>query len=144
MIVNLHRLGDLAEEMVNGMNSVSLVVKENTAATEEMTTGAGKVAQAIEEIAGISEENSAAAEEVSATVEEVTAQAEEVTASAQSLSEMAQELQVLVAQFRLPADRVYAAEPWGIIASTPSVAAKVVAVGGDGYGQEELPLAASD
>jgi hypothetical protein len=136
MIVNLHRLGDLAEEMVNGMNSVSLVVEENTAATEEMTTGAGKVAQAIEEIAGISEGNSTAAEEVSATVEEV-------TTSAQSLSEMAQELQALVAQFRLPTDRVRALSKAEGRTELPR-AVRVVVAGGDGHEQGELPLVASD
>jgi methyl-accepting chemotaxis protein len=83
------------------MDSVSAVVEENTAATEEMAAGSGEVTHAIENIASVSEENSAAVEEVSASAEEMSAQVEEVTASAQSLAEMAAGLRAVIAQFKL-------------------------------------------
>jgi methyl-accepting chemotaxis protein len=83
------------------MDSVSAVVEENTAATEEMAASSTEVTHAIENIASVSEENSAAVEEVSASAEEMSAQVEEVTASAQSLADMAQALQQVVAQFKL-------------------------------------------
>ena len=87
------------------MDSVSAVVEENTAATEEMAASSNEVTQAIENIASVSEENSAAIEQVSASAEEMSAQVEEVTASAQSLSEMAHALQEVVAQFKLETGR---------------------------------------
>jgi len=94
-------MGNLNEEMMVSLNTVSAVVEENTAATEEMSASANEVAQAIENVASISEENSAAMEEVSASTEEMSAQAEELTASAQSLSEMAVSLRKLIEQFKL-------------------------------------------
>ena len=94
-------MGNLNEEMMVSLNTVSAVVEENTAATEEMSASANEVAQAIENVASISEENSAAMEEVSASTEEMSAQAEELTASAQSLSEMAVSLRTLIEQFKL-------------------------------------------
>jgi methyl-accepting chemotaxis protein len=90
-----------SSELVSAMESVSAVVEENTAATDEMNTSAGKVTSAMENIASISEENSAAVEEVSASAEEMSAQVEEVTASAQSLTEMAESLSRVAARFKL-------------------------------------------
>ena len=101
---------ELSTEMVNATDTVSAVVEENTAATEEMAAGAGSVMQSIENIASVSEENSAAVEEVSASAEEMSAQVEEVTASAQSLADMAQGLRQIVAQFKLSNSGVQAVE----------------------------------
>jgi hypothetical protein len=64
-------------------------------------------------------------------VEEVSAQVEEVTASAQSLAAMAQELEALVAQFKLPDVRAYAATPRATLAP-------VTSDGGDGQERAEL------
>ena len=88
-------------KLVNAVDSVSAIVEENTASTEQMAANSTEVTQAIENIASVSEENSAAIEEVSASTEEMTAQVEEVTASAQSLAEMAKALQEVVDQFKL-------------------------------------------
>jgi methyl-accepting chemotaxis protein len=96
------QMDESASEMVRAMDSVSAVVEENTAATEDMALNASQVAGAVENIASISEENSAAAEEVSASVEEASAMAQEVTTSAQTLSAMANDLQALVMRFTLP------------------------------------------
>jgi hypothetical protein len=87
-------------ELVGVVESVPAVVKENTAATEEMSVSSHEVTRAIENIASVSEENSAAVEEVSASAEEMSAQVEEVSASASSLEEMAQALQDAGALFK--------------------------------------------
>jgi methyl-accepting chemotaxis protein len=84
------------------MESVSAVVEENTASTEEMSANFNVFNQAIESIASISEENNAAVEEVSASSEEMSAQVQEVSASAQVLSRMAATLHEHVKQFKLP------------------------------------------
>ena len=94
-------MSESSGELVTSVDSVSAIVEENTAATEEMSANSTEVTQAIESIASVSEENSAAIEEVSASTEEMTAQVEEVTASAQSLAMMAQVLQEIVKRFRL-------------------------------------------
>jgi methyl-accepting chemotaxis protein len=98
------QISALANTLVDQMDAVSKVVEENTAATQQMSSGALEVTQSIENIASVSEENSAAAEEVSASAEEMSAQVQEVTASAQSLAEMAEALEQVVAQFKLAAD----------------------------------------
>ena len=100
------KVGAAASELVEKMNSVSTVIAENTAATEEMATNSNELTQAIENIASISEQNSASIEEVSASTEEVSAQVEEVSASAVSMMELAQGLQQIVAQFKLTLEPV--------------------------------------
>ncbi len=90
-----------AAELVEAVDSVSAVIEENTAATEEMAANSTELTQAIENIASVSEENSAAVEEVSASTEEVSAQVEEVSASAASLMDMAKNLQKVVSRFKL-------------------------------------------
>lgn len=90
-----------SEELISAVDSVSAIVEENTASTEQMAANSNEVIMAIESIASVSEENSAAIEEVSVNAEEMSAQVEEVTTSAQSLSEMALTLQEVVAQFKL-------------------------------------------
>jgi methyl-accepting chemotaxis protein len=90
-----------ADELVGAVDTVSSVVEENTAATEEMSASATEVSSAVENIASVSQENSAAVEEVSAATEEMTAQVEEVSSSAQTLSGTAEKLANLVKQFKL-------------------------------------------
>jgi len=90
-----------AEKLVEAMDTVSSVVAQNQAASEQMDTRAGEVTLAVENIASVSEENSAAVEEVSASSEEMSAQVEEVTASAQELAAMAKSLEEQVSRFKL-------------------------------------------
>ena len=90
-----------ARDLVSAVNSVSAVVEENTAATEEMAAGSSLVTQAIEDIASISEQNSAAVEQVSASAEEMSEQVEEVTKSVNELTGMAHSLQSILSQFIL-------------------------------------------
>jgi methyl-accepting chemotaxis protein len=95
------RVSAAAGELVVAVDSVSVVIQENTSATKEMAANSNVLTQAIENIASVSEENSAAVEQVSASTEEVSAQVEEVSASAASMMEMALNLQQIVAQFKL-------------------------------------------
>jgi methyl-accepting chemotaxis protein len=90
-----------ARDLVSAVNSVSAVVEENTAATEEMAADSSLVTQAIEDIASISEQNSAAVEQVSASAEEMSEQVEEVTKSVNGLTGMAHSLQSVLSQFNL-------------------------------------------
>ncbi len=98
------RMNISASDLISSMDTVSAVVEENTAATEEMSSGAKEVTRTIENIASVSEENSASVEEVSASAEEMSAQVEEVTASAQSLAEMASTLEQIMSHFKLPTE----------------------------------------
>jgi len=95
------QMNTLAGDLVGAMESVSAVVEENTASTEEMSASSDEVNLAVEAFASISEENSASVEEVSASTEEMNAQVDDVNNSAQSLAEMAVTLQQLVAQFKI-------------------------------------------
>jgi methyl-accepting chemotaxis protein len=89
------------ENLVFAVDSVSAVIEENTAATEEMAASSNDVNQSIMMIASISEENSAAVEEVSASTTEVKDKVNEVNNSAQTLAEMAVALKEIVDQFQV-------------------------------------------
>jgi methyl-accepting chemotaxis protein len=88
-------------ELVSAMDSVSAVVEQNTAATEEMSHGASAVSQVVEKINRISEENSAAVEEVTASTEEMSAQVQQVSSSAGQLAEMAGRMNQAISRFRI-------------------------------------------
>ncbi|MEI7846867.1 MAG: methyl-accepting chemotaxis protein, partial [Chloroflexota bacterium] len=88
-------------DLMDSIEEVAKVVKENETITEKLADSSNEVMKAIENIAAVSEESSAAVEEVSASTEEMSAQVEEVTASARMLAEMAHSLQAVVAQFKL-------------------------------------------
>jgi methyl-accepting chemotaxis protein len=96
------KMSGLAETLVSMMDTVSAVVEENNAATEEMTAVSGEVMQAVENIAAVSEENSAAAEEVSGSAHEMSQQVDDMNGSAQSLAQMTDLLAGLIRQFKLP------------------------------------------
>ncbi|HRE26467.1 MAG TPA: bacteriohemerythrin, partial [Anaerolineales bacterium] len=96
-------MGVLNTQTVDSLDTVSAVVEENTAATEQMAASSAEISRAIESVASVSEESSASVEEVSASAEEMSGQVTQVTLSANQLSQMAQELQAIVSQFRLPA-----------------------------------------
>jgi methyl-accepting chemotaxis protein len=94
-------MNQYAEQLVMAVDSVSAVVEQNTAATEQMAASSGEVNQAIENIASVSEENSAAVEEVSASTEEVKAQVDLVTKAANDLRVMSESLKAVITEFRL-------------------------------------------
>jgi methyl-accepting chemotaxis protein len=90
-----------SSELVSAMDSVSAVVEQNTAATEEMSHGAGEFSLVVEKINRISEENSAAVEQVSASTEEMSAQVQQVNTSATELAEMARRMNESVSRFTI-------------------------------------------
>ena len=99
------------EELSLTMDSVSAVVEENTASTEEMVATSIVVQEEIESISRVSQENATMIEGISASTEEMSAQAEEVTASAQVLADMAAQLRQVVAQFKVNASDQIVAKP---------------------------------
>ena len=90
-----------ATTLVDNIDAVSLVVQENTTATQKMTGDSLSVNQILNDVAGISEENNAAIEEVSASTEELNSQTDEMARSSQTLNEMALSLTQLVGQYKL-------------------------------------------
>ena len=90
---------DLSNELVEAMDTVSAIVEENTAASEEMSANSEEVSIAIDSIASISEENAAATEEVSASVEELSAQVQAVNRTAQSMADMGIALSQMMSGF---------------------------------------------
>jgi methyl-accepting chemotaxis protein len=92
---------EAANELVGAIDSVSAVVEENTAATEEMAASSSVVTQLIESIAAVSEENNAAIMEVSANASEMGTQVLQVSYSAQSLTLLADGLAKIANQFQM-------------------------------------------
>ena len=91
-----------AAKLVENIDTVSVVVQENTSATQKMSNDSFAVNKILGDVAGISEENNAAIEEVSASTEELNSQTDEMAKSSQTLNEMALSLTQLVGQYKLP------------------------------------------
>ncbi|SDI44822.1 methyl-accepting chemotaxis protein [Propionivibrio dicarboxylicus] len=68
--------GKLLETMLPSIRKTADLVREITAASEEQTTGAGQISQAMTQLNSVTQQNAAASEELSATAEEMNAQAE--------------------------------------------------------------------
>ncbi len=88
-----------AASLGSEMDTVSAVVEENTAVTEEMAAGANEINTAISEIAAISVQSGASAHEIQLSTEAMAAQAAEVAGSAQQLEQLGQGLQALIARY---------------------------------------------
>lgn len=95
---------DTSSDLVDAMDTVSAVIEENTASTEEMSAGSSQISQMMENIASVSEENSAAIEQISASSTEMTSQIEQVAESAAEMAVLAEELEKLVKKFKLSVD----------------------------------------
>jgi methyl-accepting chemotaxis protein len=93
-----------ARSVTEAMQSISSVVEEKSAATEQMAAQATAVSDSIHSIAAVSEQQSAATEEVSASTEQMSAQIAEMSAQAQELAHTADQLKGLVARFKLDND----------------------------------------
>jgi len=70
------RAGSLFETMLPSIRKTADLVGEITAASEEQTTGADQISQAMAQLNTVTQQNAATAEELSATAEEMNAQAE--------------------------------------------------------------------
>ncbi len=95
------KLAGASDTVVKSMNDISLVVEQNTAATEEMAAQSNQVLDTVRSIASVATEQSASTEEVSASAEEMSAQIEQVSVQAGQLSTTAAQLQTLVGRFKL-------------------------------------------
>ncbi len=94
-----HSAGQLAETM----ESVSAVVEENTATTEEMNASAQEVTEAVSNIATISHETSATTGEFQSIVLGIANDVQNAVDDANVLDVMAQNLRALVREFRMEA-----------------------------------------
>jgi methyl-accepting chemotaxis protein len=98
-----------ARSVVEAMESISAVVEESTAATEQMAAQAGSVTVTIETIAGAAAENSTATDQVSGSAGEIGEQVRRITEEAEQLAETSASLRAMVARFRLEGDAPAAA-----------------------------------
>jgi methyl-accepting chemotaxis protein len=88
-------------DLVTSVESVSAVIEENTAATEQMAASSNEVTDTIENIAAISQENSAAVADISAAAARMNQQVKQVSGAAEELSRTASQLEALTARFKL-------------------------------------------
>jgi methyl-accepting chemotaxis protein len=72
-----------------------------TEAVAEVSTRAGRIAQAVEEVAAVAEQSSASAEQVSASTQQTSASTQEIAAAAQQLAGSAEQLEALMGRFQL-------------------------------------------
>lgn len=92
---------DLSKKLESTMASVSAVVEENAASTEEMAAGTDGIIIEMENISNISNQNNTTALKVAKLTNEIDNLVTDATASAQTLAEMASSLQNLVAPFNV-------------------------------------------
>ncbi len=88
-------------ELMHSSETVSAVVEQNTAATEEMAASSAEVTFSIGSIANISEESNASMEQVSSSTSELFEQADLVSAAAHDLMALAERLAEIVSQYQL-------------------------------------------
>ncbi|MCH2340873.1 MAG: methyl-accepting chemotaxis protein [Pseudomonas sp.] len=72
------RAGTLLDQMVPSITKTSDLVQEITAASQEQTTGVGKISTAMNQLSEITQQNASASEELAATAEEMSGQAEQL------------------------------------------------------------------
>jgi aerotaxis receptor len=72
------RAGRLLDEMVPSIKKTSGLVQEITAASEEQSSGVGRISSAMSQLNQITQQNAASSEEMAATAEEMNGQAEQL------------------------------------------------------------------
>jgi methyl-accepting chemotaxis protein len=93
-----------AQDLLQLMDTVSAVVEENTAATEEMSASSNEVSQAVEHIASVSQQSSASIEEVSSSNQEIKDRLHEAAELSDSLADLATRLQQSISRFTIQAN----------------------------------------
>ncbi|HLI26131.1 MAG TPA: methyl-accepting chemotaxis protein [Chloroflexota bacterium] len=88
-----------ARSVVDAMASISAVVEENSAATEQMSAQAGEVNDIVQSIAAVTEQNSAATSTVAASIQGIEGQVQAIATEAEELAQTAAELRALVSRF---------------------------------------------
>ncbi len=91
----------LSQDLANQSISVSAVVEENTASTEQMSANSKDITGTIKGIARMGEENSALTQEATASTMDLSTQVEQVRISAGALQQMAEDLSNIVDHFKL-------------------------------------------
>ncbi len=90
-----------AHQLTESMDSVSAVVEENTAATEEMAAGSIEVADALKAVAAVGQENGQAVGEVAQAANDIAGQVDSVAAASTQLAQLAGRMKQVVHQFKL-------------------------------------------
>ncbi|MGE3271514.1 MAG: hypothetical protein AB7P40_22380, partial [Chloroflexota bacterium] len=98
------QMSSRAREVSDAMSSISAVVEEATATSEEMAASAAGVGESIGSIVESAETSAATTEAVSASASEMADQVDEVNAQAEDLASTAEQLRNLVARFHLDLD----------------------------------------
>jgi methyl-accepting chemotaxis protein len=93
----------MARAETGAKQSISHVVEQNTAATEEMAAQANEVDDAIQGIASLSQRQSVVIEQLSSSVEAMRSQVDEMAADARTVAATADRLRDLMARFTLEA-----------------------------------------
>jgi len=96
-----HAMSRSSYSVVEAMGSISAVVEENTASTNDMESQADQVTQAIAEIARTAEEQNATTAEVSRAAHDMRAHVDALRVQSDELASTAQQLTQLAARFRL-------------------------------------------
>ncbi|MFN8637601.1 MAG: methyl-accepting chemotaxis protein [Chloroflexota bacterium] len=94
-------MADGGQRVLAAMESISAVVEQNSAATEEMAAQTGQVTTSIESIAAVAEESSATAEELAVSTDLMRTKTEATYADAERLVEATARLRELFSRFRL-------------------------------------------
>ncbi|MDY6833858.1 MAG: methyl-accepting chemotaxis protein [Chloroflexota bacterium] len=90
-------------DMVDVVDSMSVVVQQDAVAIRKLSSGVSQVAQAIDVVTSVVEENTAAMEQISATADEMNAEIQDIIASSDSLERMADRSRELMSSFNLVA-----------------------------------------
>ncbi|HRE28335.1 MAG TPA: transporter substrate-binding protein, partial [Anaerolineales bacterium] len=97
-------MNSASHQLTESMDSVSAVVEENTAATEQMAAGSIEVAHALENVAAVGQENGRAVADVAQAASGIAGQVESVASSAAQLAQLAEGLKQIVHQFKIKED----------------------------------------
>ena len=93
--------GNSFQTIVIEVNTVVEEIRQVSAATQQMTSGASQAVQSVEGIGVIAEQSAASTQEVSAAAEEQSATMASVSQSAEALAQLGERLSRLVARFKV-------------------------------------------
>jgi methyl-accepting chemotaxis protein len=99
--IAMRSMSNAVGDLLKSSETVSAVVEENTAATEEMAASSSEVTSSVQEISVISDENKALIEMVANATATLFEQADQVSAAAQELMVLSDHLARIVEQYQL-------------------------------------------
>ncbi len=91
--VAIRKVAELTGGVMQTVQAVSQIARENSSAASEMAAGSDVVSESMDGVTAVSEANSAASEQVSASVEQMSASLEQIAMSAKNLAATARSVQ---------------------------------------------------